>query len=261
MAKNITEEQMAIIRQAIREKKDIDIYANPENSLELSLSVSRITNKYRFSTMDMYFDEAIPDERLRSYKINLTLEDINQLDDLAKIAYVELRMLPLESILGDVDLIDDNADSFDSISPLLRLDEINMPAKYDEYWFTKYPSSRINIAELHTLYISPEFRGLGIAEFIYSKLNDLLYAEYNQVVYLLGVYVNPFKKQLSIEEIDMDKVEYSHGKEVDDNLLKVMLRNLEKNDFHPLGSDGRHFYKNMFDDDLYEYVDEEDFDE
>lgn len=261
MAKNITEEQMTIIRRAIKENDYMDIYGDVTNSLDLSLSVSRNVNKYRFSTLNQYFDEAIADERLRSYKINLVLEDLDAGKELAKIAYAEIRIIPLSAMFGDIDLvIDEDADSSDSISPLLNLKEINMSEVHEEYWYAKYPSSRINIGELHTFYISPEFRGLGIADFIYSKLNDLLYAEYNQVVYLLGVYVNPFKTQSAIEEMDMDNLEYCHGKEVDEKVLQAMYRSLEKSDFHPMGSDGRHFYKNMFDDDLYEYVDEEDFD-
>lgn len=262
MAKNITEEHMAIIRHAIKEKKDIDIYGDISSILELSLSVSRMTNKYRFSTLDESFDKAVRDEYLRKYRINLTLEDLEQGKDLAKIAYVDIRMVPLSSLYEDMEIIiDENPDSFDTIGSLIHLEEIDMSDECEEYKFEKYPSACVNIAELHTFYISPEFRGLGIADFIFSKLNDLLQAEYNQVVYLLGAYVNPFRKQLSIEEIDMDKIEYCNGEEEDEELLKAMYRSLEKSDFHPMGTDGRHFYKNMFEQGLDEYAYEDDFEE
>lgn len=98
--------------------------------LELCLSVTRMTNQYRFSSLNENFDEAISDEYLRKYQISLTLEDEG--NELAQIAFLDIRMVPISSSFGAIeDIIDENQDSNDTIEELLGLKEIDMSLEAD----------------------------------------------------------------------------------------------------------------------------------
>lgn len=247
MKQKLTDEQLKIVRNTIKNNDEISLDDDYFEGISLSLSVERGPNRYFFSHINLDFEEAIPDERLRYYQVHFDL--VYNDDILARIAFMDIRMVSLYADEEERAMaIDESGDSDSTIGYFFKMDEIQLSPKHFQYMMEVFPSAGVNIAELHTFYISPEFRGLRIADFLYSHLNDLLYAEYNQVIYLLGVYINPFKEQCSLEQIDFGVTHYDENVDEDGELFRVMYRALERNGFKSFGKGNRHFYKNMFDD-------------
>lgn len=252
MNQKLTEEQYKIVRDALKENKYIEL--DNAGDVGLSMRVERKMNKYFFSKLNENLEDAIPENRVKRYQVYLDLVDLESEEPLAQVAYMDINALPHYWDYDTIGMIsDEDADLNDTMLSVLKLKEMDMQEKYMEYRYAKYPSSQVNVAELHTCYVSPEFRGLGLVDFLYGQLNDLLNAEYNQVIYLLGVYVNPFVEQVSLEQVKDGKMKYCNEIDKDSKLVKAMYKSLERNGFVSTNEDDRHFYKNMFDDDSYEY--------
>lgn len=250
----ITAEELQNLRESIKEGDYLTLDGSYEDMISFEVRVERSGKRYDIANLNEGIENAVTGGNLREYKLYLDVVDHDQGETVADVAYMELYLVSYKLSYAELSMyIDENGDTNNTLQAVIGLDEMHMSDECEDYIYVKYPSAAVNIAELHTCYVSPEFRGLGIVDYLYKHLNDFLYAEFNQIIYLMGIFINPFKEQKALVDIEMEHVPYRNDFDESDELIQSMKRSLERNNFHSFKNDTRHYYKNMLDDDSYEY--------
>lgn len=118
------------------------------------------------------------------------------------------------------DILDaENADMSDTILSIIDYRE---KTNYREERYCP----KIAIVELHELYIDPEYRGMGLAQKILLRLPLIIETYFNIDCGYIGTYINPYKTQLSISEMDGEDFEYC-DEDIEQDVYIKMRKTIE----------------------------------
>ena len=195
------------------------------------------TARFEPLTYDCQGKEGIAREYDRRNNIHIAFFNNKEDGERDYVAKIELRVCDYPDAETMFDVADENADSFEAAG--IAGDYIALqsdPDKEDIYTFG------INVCEIHTLYISPSYRGSGLSKHLFLMIPELLGTYTGREFAIFTIYVNPFKEQADLSESECEPEKYGYAdNEADKHLLEVMRAALISAGFVPTDDTGKRY--------------------
>ena len=91
-------------------------------------------------------------------------------------------------------------------------------------------NNKIAIVQMHEFYIDPQYRGLGISKKVLLTIPKMIETYFGIGRGYIAAYINPYKKQLSISDMDVANQIYCN-EEMDPELYNIMRKTIENAGF------------------------------
>ena len=184
----------------------------------------------------LYFDISENSGFSRSYDCKNRLF-ITFWDDEDAVAYMELRVCWYPGISNILDISDEDADSEESAATAMAYIKDGIEED-DDVW----EDEEIVVCEIHTFYISPDYRGMGLSKRLMLMIPYLLECYINCSDAVVTAYVNPFKNQECTADSEPVRTKREYGYDcADEELLSTMRKALTGIGFEDVMGNGRNY--------------------